>query len=196
LHFHEYRRRDAPSLSAGISATKTAEQIARDLTRRFLPDAEEAIAQTRATWDRELERRDAVGFAIDTLRAAYPRLQEPHLNDWDREKGKRGELGAWGAPYIKAKASHYDGRTTVHLELSDLPLETAAAVLALVPNREEVPEPEEEPADVMSDRQSLSVEDSPSNCSGCRFRDRMINQNRMPVKLSYSTHYETYKTLQ
>jgi hypothetical protein len=39
------------------------------------------------------------------------------------------------------------GRTTVHLELSDLPLETAAAVLALLPNREEVPEPEEEPAE-------------------------------------------------
>ncbi len=124
-------REESPSIN--VSVAKTHEQIARDITKRFLPEYVRIFAkiQDKVSAENDYATRRARNWArvadwVDTYNA-------PHL----AEQGKVRIKGADGKTNFDLGYGdvNMESADSVKIELRSLPIETALAVLKLLQKR-------------------------------------------------------------
>jgi len=133
LWLHDHRRHDEDT-SANIGQAKSPAQIAKDITRRVLPLAEELA---RRAYESEAVMRDRKAWLNATgtqlHNATAPRLELKAYGQPERGSIKQ-EYRAWGTPYVAVTLDAYDRR--VDVELHDLAPEVAFQLLAQLPPQE------------------------------------------------------------
>lgn len=115
-----------PAPLIAFSITKTPEQIAKDIQKRFLPDYIARLEKVRA---RIASTNDYDTRTNNTLAAILGREPDDH------ERAKRAcsvDLGTLPGEEYETRAYAKVSRESIDLELHNLNLKTALAVLALV----------------------------------------------------------------
>ncbi len=115
--FHEYRD-EIPSI--GVSGDRDASDIAKDISRRMLPELREYRATLIKRQQAQQERIGLVNAAFEKMQQACPYL-ESHDGFTSRPKDEKGfYLNVKGA-YLTGHVSISDGRPRIHIERVDLP---------------------------------------------------------------------------
>jgi len=121
---YEEEKQGAFPACIGASLTKTAEQLAKDITRRLLPDCIELQKRAEQRHADKLAWDNSVKAKFDRLQAIIPSLSKSYhssASDYSNSSGRMGEV------YFDI----YFG-SSINLKLNSLTIEQAEQILKIV----------------------------------------------------------------
>jgi hypothetical protein len=120
-----------PTLTITVSVEKTARQIAADIYRRLLPQAQELMARTRLNEAQHAQAKADTAAIAARIHAAAPCFTpEGHQANVATEAALRAYSDKW---YGTARVSTYEGGT-VSFDLRNVPVEAAVQIAAVLQN--------------------------------------------------------------
>ena len=123
-YLYEAKRYTEPRLEIGIGFAKSPEQIAKDISRRIIPDAVAQLERIKAVHKEQTEYKEQKAKALDRIAAALG--IEP--SQWDRERDKVSRFESQKYR-IEAKVGSSD---SVELEIRYVTAEQAEQIVKLI----------------------------------------------------------------